>query len=149
MTKKVLRISVEERAEHLRSEIRPCTSTTKSCFRDPKKDAVTKNGSAGNGGAANLVVSSEASRAVQMRELVCQPAYQQIPYFTSRNPRNPLGNTELSSCHVSTLHRVRSSTGRTQRITACQASSRSGRRASSITQTAKPLACAANTCRIN
>ena len=57
-----------------------------------------------------------------------------IPYFSCRNPRRRSGTALASSCQVSTLQRIRRSTGRTHFITAYQASISSGLLASVSTQ---------------
>src|SRR6266446_4147231 len=57
-----------------------------------------------------------------------------IPYFTCRNVRSAEGRQGTSSCHVSTLHRVRRVVERMHCMTRYQCSTKSGRRASSNTQ---------------
>lgn len=60
-----------------------------------------------------------------------------IPYLSPRNPRRLRGSALASSCHVRTLQRTRSSTGRTHFITAYHASISSGLLASVSRQNAQ------------
>src|SRR5215469_16638377 len=78
-----------------------------------------------------------------------QPVQTKIPYFAPRKVCNRRGRAALNSCQVSTLHRVRNSASRTQLILGYQASIRSCRPASTMTQKLKSDADAARTFRSN
>lgn len=97
--------------------------------------------------------SSESSRVSMLPKAAmpshCQLLLERIPYFALRNLCKTGGREALSSCQVSTLHRTRRVTERTQRTMAYQSSIKSGRRESSNVQKSRLRVCAARTFRIS